>query len=57
MKAWAVVKNGVPLELIDVPEREPVGTEVVIAVSHCGVCHSELNFWKGPYNMGGAARS
>lgn len=53
MKAWAVVKNGVPLELIDVPEREPVGTEVVIAVSHCGVCHSELHFWKGQYNMGG----
>jgi propanol-preferring alcohol dehydrogenase len=53
MKAWAVVKNGEPLELIDIPEREPVGTEVVIAVSHCGVCHSELHFWKGQYNMGG----
>ena len=53
MKAWAVVRNSVPLELIDVPERDPVGTEVVIAVSHCGVCHSELHFWKGQYNMGG----
>jgi alcohol dehydrogenase/propanol-preferring alcohol dehydrogenase len=30
-----------------------VGTEVVVAVSHCGVCHSELHFWKGQYNMGG----
>jgi len=53
MKAWAVVKNSAPLELIDIPDREPVGTEVVIAVSHCGVCHSELHFWKGQYNMGG----
>src|SRR5438105_15530998 len=53
MKAWAVVKNGVPLEHIDTPEREPKGTEVVLEVTHCGVCHSDLHFWKGYYNMGG----
>ncbi len=53
MKAWAVIKNGAPLEHIDIPDREPTGTEVVLAVTHCGVCHSELHFWKGSYNMGG----
>ncbi|MES2535682.1 MAG: alcohol dehydrogenase [Pseudomonadota bacterium] len=53
MKAWAVVKNGVPLEKIDRPEREPKGTEVVLDVTHCGVCHSDLHFWKGSYNLGG----
>ena len=53
MKAWAVVKNGEPLELIDRPEREPQGTEVLLHVTHCGVCHSDLHFWKGQYNMGG----
>ena len=29
MKAWSVVKNGAPLELIEVRAREPKGAEVV----------------------------
>ena len=53
MKAWAVVKNGAPLERIERPDREPQGSEVVVDVTHCGVCHSDLHFWKGSYNMGG----
>ena len=53
MKAWAVTGHGVPLQQIDVAEREPVGTEVLLAVTHAGVCHSDLHFWKGTYNMGG----
>ena len=53
MKAWAVVEAGAPLEEIDVPTPEPTGTEVVVEVTHCGVCHSDLHFWKGEYNMGG----
>ena len=53
MKAWSVVKNGAPLELIDVPAREPTGTEVALKVTYSGVCHSDLHFWKGHYNMGG----
>ena len=53
MKAWAVVKNGAPLELIDVAAREPKGTEVVLKVTYSGVCHSDLHFWKGSYDMGG----
>lgn len=53
MKAWAVVKNGAPLERIEIPDHEPQGTEVVLAVTHGGICHSDLHFWKGSYNMGG----
>lgn len=53
MKAWAVTRNEAPLELIDLPDPAPVGTEVVVAVTECGVCHSDLHFWKGVYNMGG----
>ena len=53
MKAWAVVKNGAPLELIDVKAQEPKGTEVLLKVTHSGVCHSDLHFWKGYYDMGG----
>lgn len=53
MKAWAVVKNGAPLELIDVAAKEPKGTEVLLTVTHSGVCHSDLHFWKGYYDLGG----
>ena len=53
MKAWAVIEAGAPLAEIDLPAPEPTGTEVVVEVTHCGVCHSDLHFWKGEYNMGG----
>ncbi len=53
MKAWAVVEAGAPLELLDFPTPEPTGSEVLVEVTHAGVCHSDLHFWKGEYNMGG----
>jgi propanol-preferring alcohol dehydrogenase len=53
MKAWVVVEAGEPLQEIDLPMPEPKGAEVVVEVTHCGVCHSDLHFWKGEYNMGG----
>ncbi len=56
MDAWAVVENGAPLVKIDRPTPEPVGTEVLIAVTHCGVCHSDLHFWEGFYELGGGKR-
>lgn len=53
MKAWAVTEAGKPLELIEVETPEPTGSEVLVEVTHCGVCHSDLHFWKGEYNLGG----
>ncbi|SIR08782.1 alcohol dehydrogenase [Bosea sp. TND4EK4] len=53
MKAWAVVRNNEPLECIEVTTPQPTGTQVVLAVEACGVCHSDLHFWKGSYNLGG----
>ena len=53
MRLWAVVKNGQPLECLEVATPEPRGTEVVLEVTHCGVCHSDLHFWKGTYDLGG----
>ncbi|SOE90635.1 alcohol dehydrogenase/alcohol dehydrogenase, propanol-preferring [Burkholderia sp. YR290] len=52
MKLWAVVTNGEPLQAIEMDDPEPKGAEVLLDVSHCGVCHSDLHFWKGEYNMG-----
>ena len=53
MEAWAVVKHGEPLEKISKPIPEPRGTEIVVEVTHCGVCHSDLHFWEGYYDLGG----
>ena len=56
MKAWAVVEAGKPLEHIDLPTPEPKGTEVLLEVTHCGVCRSDLHFWHGYYDLGGGNR-
>jgi alcohol dehydrogenase/propanol-preferring alcohol dehydrogenase len=53
MKAWMVTEAKAPLEKFELETPEPTGTEVVIETAYCGVCHSDLHFWKGEYNMGG----
>ncbi|HEV2512125.1 alcohol dehydrogenase [Bosea sp. (in: a-proteobacteria)] len=53
MRAWAVVENGAPLQCIEVIDEAPAGTQVLLEVTHCGVCHSDLHFWKGSYDLGG----
>ena len=56
MRAWAVVENGQDLQVLDLPTPEPQGTEVLLEVTHCGVCHSDLHIWEGYYDMGGGKR-
>lgn len=56
MHAWSVIENGAPLACIEKPTPEPQGTEVLIEVTHCGVCHSDLHFWEGVYDLGGGKK-
>ena len=56
MRAWAVVENGKDLQELDLPTPEPDGTEVLLEVTHCGVCHSDLHVWEGFYDLGGGKR-
>ena len=49
MRAWAVVENGKPLKEIELPTPEPKGTEVLVEVTHCGVCHSDLHTAKNEW--------
>jgi alcohol dehydrogenase/propanol-preferring alcohol dehydrogenase len=39
--------------MMELPTPEPEGTEVLLEVTHCGVCHSDIHFWEGEYNLGG----
>ena len=56
MRAWAVVENGADLQELELPTPEPTGTEVLLEVTHCGICHSDLHIWEGWYDMGGGKR-
>ena len=56
MRAWAVVENGRELQPMELPTPEPKGTEVLLEVTHCGVCHSDLHIWEGYYDLGGGKR-
>ena len=52
MRAWAVTEHGKPLQEIELPTPEPQGNEVLLEVTHAGVCHSDLHIWEGVYDMG-----
>lgn len=52
MESWSVVGYEQPLEKLKGPIPEPTGTEVLVKVTHCGVCHSDLHFWEGYYDLG-----
>jgi propanol-preferring alcohol dehydrogenase len=48
LKATALLKDKPsPLELVDYPDPKPVIGEVLISVSVCGVCHTELDEIEG----------
>jgi len=57
MRAWAVVEAEKPLQEIDQPTPEPQGTQVLIEVTHCGVCHSDVHFWEGFLDLGGPEKT
>ncbi|MDI3307217.1 MAG: alcohol dehydrogenase [Acetobacteraceae bacterium] len=52
MRAWAVVETGKPLQEIELPTPEPQGPQVLLEVTHAGVCHSDLHIWEGEYDLG-----
>jgi len=46
MKAIRLVAAGAPLEVRDVPRPEPGDDQVLVQVAGCGVCHTDIGFWK-----------
>ncbi len=56
MRCWAVVEHGQDLQEIEMPVPEPTGEQVLLAVTHCGVCHTDLHVWAGFYDIGEGKR-
>jgi 6-hydroxycyclohex-1-ene-1-carbonyl-CoA dehydrogenase len=46
MKAIQLIAAGQPLEVREIPIPEPGADEVLIRVAGCGVCHTDIGFWK-----------
>jgi D-arabinose 1-dehydrogenase-like Zn-dependent alcohol dehydrogenase len=53
MKSYNVCQCGAPLQFHEQPTPEPTGNEVLLRVVAAGVCHSDLHFWEGVYDLGG----
>lgn len=46
MKAIQLITARAPLEIRDVPQPEPGPGEALVRVAGCGVCHTDIGFWK-----------
>ena len=53
MKSYQLTEFGAALELVLSDTPEPKGSEVLLRVTACGVCHSDLHFWQGGFDLGG----
>ena len=53
MKSEAIVEYGKPLELLETETPTPTGSEILLKVTHCGVCHSDVHIHDGHFDMGG----
>ncbi len=47
---------GQPLTAHETPTPAPQGSEVLVAVEHCGVCHSDVHLHDGHFDMGGGKK-
>lgn len=56
MRSYQITSFGQPLELRCYDEPSPSGTEVLVRVDACGVCHSDLHIWSGYFDLGGGRR-
>lgn len=46
-RIWNLKENAAPLKLVDLPIPEPKEKEILLKVSVCGVCHTELDEIEG----------
>ena len=53
MKSQAIINYGAALEEVESELPQPTGYEVLVEISHCGVCHSDVHFHDGYFDMGG----
>jgi D-arabinose 1-dehydrogenase-like Zn-dependent alcohol dehydrogenase len=55
--SYRIAKFGEPLQLHDGEVPQPKGSEVLVRVSGCGVCHSDVHIWDGYFDLGGGRKA
>ncbi len=53
MKSEAIVEYGAPLQTVESELPTPEGSQVLLKVTHCGVCHSDVHLHDGHFDLGG----
>ncbi len=56
MLSYDVVEWGKPLQRAEKPTPKPAGTEVLLKLKFCGVCHSDVHIREGYFDLGGGKR-
>jgi D-arabinose 1-dehydrogenase-like Zn-dependent alcohol dehydrogenase len=56
MKSFVIREFGAALAALETPTPVPGGTEVLIEVQHCGVCHTDVHLREGSFDLGGGRR-
>jgi D-arabinose 1-dehydrogenase-like Zn-dependent alcohol dehydrogenase len=56
LSAYQVTALGQPLQRIDKPLPVPQGSEVLVRIEACGLCHSDLHLWEGFFDLGGGKK-
>jgi len=56
MHRQSLVDYGKSLVATEAPTPEPRGSEVLLRVSHCGVCHSDIHLQDGYFDLGGGQK-
>lgn len=56
MRSFKVSAFGAPLEEVHEPDPAVEGTEVLLAVTACGVCHSDVHLRDGYFDLGADGR-
>ena len=54
MQVFAVRAPGAPAEEMELPTPELTGKQVLIEVTHSGVCHSDVHLQEGAFDLGSA---
>lgn len=56
MLSYDVIEWGKPLEKAEGEIPKPKGTEVLLRLKYCGVCHSDVHIGEGYFELGGGRR-
>ena len=56
MQRASLVDYGKPLQATEAATPKPQGSEVLLRITHCGVCHSDLHLQDGYFDLGGGQK-